>query len=146
MSECDPWPLDDLFPWKVLAALIAAVQMIGVEGDDVKLQSEAMSEWTFMLVSFAVCTAIFLAGMIVGGWLSWTCLLQRSTTALDSTCKQTAPDAVSGRDRSVIVTPHGERFHLRASCFGLRSASATSTRSACLICALRDGVDRLFGW
>jgi hypothetical protein len=111
-------------------------------------------ELMFWAMTLALITAIFVCGMLLGGWLTWRFFTTSSndkekTKSLadadarieDLTNKIEEITAVSRRRNTEItnhevlyITCNGARFHAKADCSGLSRANDISTKTACRLC------------
>ena len=98
------------------------------------------SDVWFWLVTAVLFLTVFGIGMMFGGWMTWRFLkpvvavsgLQRGTQAQKEEELSSPAPQLEGQE--LYVTPAGERYHVKADCFGLRGASGVKVKTPCKLC------------
>lgn len=114
----------------LLAACMLASQAYQTRGNrEVVLYSQPLDRpGQIDMVEYFFGALCIIAGFIVFyGQKVWQCRRRVSMT-----CAATQTDSPT---TEIIVTPFGDCYHLKDSCFGLRKAGSLNKRRPCAICA-----------
>jgi hypothetical protein len=119
--------------------LLAAVRMSTSGADGIA--DDPPSDIWFWLVTAVLFLTVFGIGMVFGGWMTWRFLvkpvvavsgLQQGTQAQKE--EELSPPAPQLEGQELYLTPAGERYHVKAVCFGLRGASGVKVKTPCKLC------------